>query len=457
MTTQEVNFDGLVGPTHNYAGLSPGNIASTMHAGTIGRPRDAALQGLQKMKRLMDAGLTQGVIPPLERPDVHMLRAFGFGIGRSDEHAVQQAYDESPTMLAACSSASSMWAANAATVTPSADAEDNRVHFTPANLASHLHRSIEARQTGPLLKAIFKGDTFQLHDPLPPVSVLGDEGAANHSRLCKTHADPAVEVFVFGARRVRDSAPDGLVQRTPRSFPARQTYEASRAVARHHRLHENRALFFQQDPDVIDRGVFHNDVIAVANEQTILCHEAWLLGRAEAEDAIRHACAALPTPFEPRFIIIEEADLSVEEAVATYLFNSQLLTLPSGKVVLHCPAEVQQHPRAAAAAQRLVEDADIPIHDVWYSDVRESMRNGGGPACLRLRVVLTQQERDQVAKGCLLNEDIHAKLIDWVNRHYREEVGLDDLKDPALLKESRDALDELTRLLDLGSVYPFQQ
>ena len=75
----ETNFDGLVGPTHSYAGLSYGNVASARNQGAAGNPRKAALQGLAKMEAVAALGLVQGVLPPHERPHVPTLRALGFG------------------------------------------------------------------------------------------------------------------------------------------------------------------------------------------------------------------------------------------------------------------------------------------------------------------------------------------------------------------------------------------
>ncbi|MGL5358123.1 MAG: N-succinylarginine dihydrolase, partial [Shewanella sp.] len=85
----EANFDGLVGPTHNYAGLSFGNVASVTHAAQIANPKAAAKQGLQKAKALADMGLIQGMLAPQERPDLNTLRRIGFS--GSDANVLQQA------------------------------------------------------------------------------------------------------------------------------------------------------------------------------------------------------------------------------------------------------------------------------------------------------------------------------------------------------------------------------
>ncbi len=177
-----VNFDGIPGPTHNYAGLARGNLAAERNARTVANPRAAALQGLAKARALAARGVMQAVLPPHERPDTHALRALGFS--GTDADVVSRAATDAPQLLAACSSAAAMWTANAATVSPSADTLDHRVHFTPANLVSHFHRSLEAPTTTRVLRAIFADPAhFVVHDPLPAAPQTGDEGAANHIRF----------------------------------------------------------------------------------------------------------------------------------------------------------------------------------------------------------------------------------------------------------------------------------
>lgn len=103
----EANFDGLVGPTHNYAGLSFGNVASLNNAALVSNPKAAAKQGLQKAKALADLGMIQGMLAPQERPDLNTLRRIGFS--GSDAQVLQQAAKTAPALLNACCSASSMW------------------------------------------------------------------------------------------------------------------------------------------------------------------------------------------------------------------------------------------------------------------------------------------------------------------------------------------------------------
>jgi succinylarginine dihydrolase len=453
----EANFDGLVGPTHNYAGLSFGNVASQSNEKRVANPKQAALQGLHKMKALADLGYRQAVLPPHERPSVSLLRTLGFGAGvhrggragaHDDAELIRRAAAEAPELLAAASSASAMWAANAATVSPSADTADGRVHFTPANLAFNLHRSIEHGTTQRLLTALFPCERhFAVHAALPGTPVLGDEGAANHTRFCGPYGARGVEFFVYGRRAYGAGV-------APSRYPARQTFEASQAIARRHGLSTDATVFAQQRPDVIDAGVFHNDVIAVGNQQVLFCHEHAFVEQASVYEVLREKLARHGAQLQ--VVEVPDAEVSVGDAVSSYLFNSQLLARADGRQLLVVPQECMENPRVAAWLGRL-QESDGPIAGQRVFDLRESMRNGGGPACLRLRVALNETEIAAVAPSVWMNEALHVVLCDWVERHYRDRLGIEDLADPRLLVESRTALDELTTLLGIGPVYEFQR
>ncbi len=445
MSARELNLDGLVGPTHSYAGLSLGNVASTGSRSAPSDPRAAALEGLEKMRLLADLGVDQAVLPPHERPSIAALRALGFC---GDEAAVlARASREAPGLLAACASASAMWTANAATVAPAADTSDGRVHLVPANLAAKLHRAIEPPGTGRLLQAVFPpGERFAHHPALLGGDALGDEGAANHTRLAPGHDRPGLHVLVYG--READEPPAGR-------FPARQTREASAAVSRLLALPPERVVLVRQSRTAIDAGVFHNDVIAVGNEGLLLWHEDAFADGAAAVEAIAEAYRAV-TGAELSSHRIARGAVSLEDAVASYLFNSQLVTRPDGTVALIAPAECQRRAPVRAAIGVLVDCPDNPVVEARYVDLGQSMRNGGGPACLRLRVVLDEVERAAMAPGVRFDAALHERLAAWVQRHYRDRLEPSDLADPALLEESRGALDELTEILGLGSVYDFQ-
>ncbi len=439
----EANADGLIGPTHSYAGLSPGNLASSLNKGEASNPRAAVLQGLDKMKRLADLGLPQFVLPPHERPDIGFLRSLGFT--GSDARVLEQAWKDAPSFAAAACSASPMWAANAATVTPSADAADGRVHFTPANLQTNLHRSLEHAQTQRSLDALFPDrDRFAVHDALPAVAHLADEGAANHVRLCADHGQPGVNLLVWG----RDAFEpwDG-------PYPARQTRQASEAIVRRHGAAN--PVLAQQSRAAIAGGTFHNDVVCVGALETLFFHDLAFEDTAATQTAIRHAATGL---FDPVFVQVSSADLPLADAISSYLFNSMLIRIPGqDRLTLICPTETRDNPRSHAVAQGLAS-SNGPIGAVEYVDVRQSMRNGGGPACLRLRVVLTEAELAATNTAMRMTDELHARLSIWATTWYRDALTARDLSDPALIDETRGALDELTAILDLGGgFYPFQR
>ncbi len=406
----EANIDGLVGPTHNYAGLSYGNVASQVHALTISNPRQAALQGLRKMKFLADLGIPQLVMPPHPRPDFTTLKRLGF-----------ETFADAPAeLLHQLYSASAMWVANAATVSPSADTADGKVHFTPANLISKFHRAIEPEVTAQYLKHIFKGGHFVHHDPLPAHSAFADEGAANHMRLSSAHGERGTEIFVYG----------GASQK----YPARQSRQASEAIIRLHGLEGARAILLEQSAEAIDAGVFHNDVIAMSNGPLLITHE-------KAYRNIDERTSGFTS------VVIRNKDLPLKDAVSTYFFNSQLITLPNGLMVVIAPSECEGNAAAKACFDRLIAEGHVA--KVHYMDVRESMKNGGGPACLRLRVVLTEAEREAVHKEAWLNDTLYQALCRWIEKHYRDKLTADDLRDGALAEESQRALAELSSLLKI--------
>lgn len=343
-----------------------------------------------------------------------------------------------------------MWTANAATVTPAPDSQDGRLHLTPANLFAMPHRAVEAGATATILRRIF-GDAgrFCVHDPLSGGAALADEGAANHTRLAEAHAGPALHLFAYG-RSTGDRRKDG-----PRHFPARQALEASRAVARRHGIADEHVLFVRQSPDAVDAGVFHNDVICVGHLGTFFVHERAFADGAQAIAEVERRFTQI-TGGGLHTICVPESRVTLETAVRTYLFNSQLLDLSTGGFLLVAPGECGQEESVGAFLDDCVADPECPLREVLHFDLRESMRNGGGPACLRLRVVLRSEDLAALGARVIVDNILLDELEDWVRRHYREALSPADLADPALLEESRQALDELTGILRLGWVYPFQ-
>lgn len=442
----EANFDGIVGPTHNYRGLSPGNFASLRNKGAVSSPKAALKQALSKAKGVADLGIPQFVLPPHERPHVPTLRKLGFS--GTDAEVIEAAFKEAPHILAQVSNASAMWTANAATVAPSVDTMDGRLHLTPASLGEHFHRSLEGPTSARILRAIFSERIADVHDPLPLHPSLGDEGAANHMRFAREQGDAGVHLFVYGQEYGNDG---GL---RPKRYPARQTLEASRALARQNRVKPENVIYAQQNPEAIDAGVFHNDVIAVNGLNVWLLHKEAYVDTDRVIGDVRKAMRG-----NLHVVMADSSDLSFHDAERSYVFNSQILHLPDGRVVIVVPQESMDNPNAKAFLDKVVADTTNPIDDYMVFNVTESMRNGGGPACLRLRVVLSEGEIDDVKNTARVRLDtaLYNDVLAWGDKHYRDRLMGDDLKDPKLLEESRRALDELTQILNIGSVYEFQK
>jgi succinylarginine dihydrolase len=398
MPLREINFDGIVGPSHNYAGLSFGNVASMGHAGEVSQPRAAALQGIEKMRANLALGLAQGIFLPHPRPHRAWLKRLGTTIEEAE-----------PALAANAMSASAMWAANAATVSPGRDTADGKCHLTPANLRTMPHRSHEWISTRDQLQIAFRDEHFEIHPPVP--AAFGDEGAANHMRIAAAHPERGIEVFVYGV--------------SGGAFPARQHVEASRAVARLHLLDPERTIFVQQSEEAIAAGAFHNDVVAVANEQVLFAHEQAFADKQYLLDA----CEKLVPGFE--YVEVAAADVPLEDAVKSYLFNAQLVSPPDGEMTLVVPTEA----RETKSIWNWIEKhlfGNGPIRRVEIVDVRQSMANGGGPACLRLRVVADPTDVDP---RFLVDRAKLDRIADVVARHWPSQIHHSELQQPTLIDE----------------------
>lgn len=446
----EVNFDGLVGITHCYGGLSPGNLPSEQHQGQVSNPRQAALQGLEKMKLLHDLGVKQGVLPPQERPHLPTLRALGFQ--GTLENMLKTATAAAPWLIPPLSSSSSMWTANAATINPSADASDRHVHFTPANMPTYLHRSIEAETTGKILKAIFKNPVFFTHhDSLPFGGIFYDEGSANQLRFCNNYGSPGVQLFVFG----KSFAPLEIPLPEPAQYPARQSKEGSEAIIRLHKIFRDRSVLAQQHPDAIDAGVFHNDLAGFGNQRVFILHEKAFWKQNLVLEELKRKVETI-TEASLQVFEVKEEEIPLAKAVSTYFFNSQLVTLPDQSMALIAPIECQRDEGVQNYLRRLIESRDNPILSTRYVDLSQSLQNGGGPACLRLRVVLNNIELNEMNQSVLFSETLYQQLKNYIIRYYPTRLTLQDLNDPALYQLNQEALNELSKILNLPLIYHFQ-
>jgi succinylarginine dihydrolase len=416
MPLTEVNFDGIIGPSHSYAGLSLGNLAAMHNSGQVSHPRAAALQGLEKMRSNLRLGLMQGLFVPHPRPARGWLRSLG-----------TTPDDAEPALLANAMSASAMWAANAATVSPAPDTSDGRTHLTVANLRSMPHRSHEWPATLAQLRLAFADErTFLVHGPVPPA--FGDEGAANHMRLTERHGSPGVELFVHG------------VSGGP--FPARQHLEASRAVARLHGLDPQRTLFVAQSEEAIAAGAFHNDVVAVANERVLFAHEQAFADKAALLERLGDLFPAL------EYVEVSAAEVSLQDAIRSYLFNAQLVTPSNGQTTLIVPEEARETPRVWSWLTRHLA-GNGPIRRVEVVDVRQSMANGGGPACLRLRVVADPATVDP---RFLVDEPKLDRLAAVIRHEWPENIDPEALGSPGLLRQVERARALLLTQLELSEL-----
>ena len=424
----EVNFDGLIGPTHNYAGLSIGNLASANNAGAVSAPRLAALQGIAKMRRLMALGFKQGIFLPHARPNVGWLRALGFS--GSDAEVLASAWQADRALVANAFSASAMWTANAGTVSPAPDTADGLCHISVANLSTMSHRASECDETERQLRLAFADPRFfRVHSPVP--AAFGDEGAANFMRIVPRSGGGGVEIFVYGEGQSG-------------GFPSRQSRTASEAVARRHGLTFARTMMVRQSDAAIAAGAFHNDVVAVANGHVLFTHE-----QAFADPAALYADLARIVP-DVVILAVPADRVSLETAIGTYLFNSQLVTSADNTMTLVLPAEAREN---AAVWTWLTEQIETggPIRRLEVVDVRESMRNGGGPACLRLRVQVSEGALASIDPRFLLDDTACERIEDVVAREWPEAIGFDDLGDPRLWERCVRARTALTRTLGFGA------
>ena len=415
MAIREINFDGIVGPSHNYAGLSLGNLASALNAGETSYPRAAALQGIAKMRSNLALGLAQGLFVPPPRPATHWLGALGTSYANADQ-----------VLAANAMSASAMWAANAATVSPAPDTGDGRCHLTVANLKTMPHRSLEWPDTLAQLQLAFAASSFMVHAPVPVA--FGDEGAANHMRLASDYGAPGLEIFVYG------------VSGGP--FPARQHVEASRAVARLHRLDPERTFFLAQSEEAIAAGAFHNDVVAVANERVLFAHEQAFADK----DALVDWCMKRMPDMD--YVEVAAADVSLADAIRSYLFNAQLVSPPGDGMTLVAPTECRDTPSVKAWIDRHLA-GNGAIRRVEFVDVRQSMANGGGPACLRLRV---QCDPADVDPRYLVDDTKLEQIEATIEQHWPDQIDGQAIQSASVVAAVAAARAALLDMLGLGEL-----
>jgi succinylarginine dihydrolase len=244
-------------------------------------------------------------------------------------------------------------------------------------------------------------------------------------RLTARHGEAGLELFVYGV--------------SGGAFPARQHLQASKAIARLHGLDPERTLFVEQSEEAIAAGAFHNDVVAVANENVLFAHELAFADR----NAVLAFCEKRLPGFE--LVEVPSADVPIGDAIASYLFNAQLVSPPDGEMTLVVPTEARETPTVWAWLEKHVS-GNGPIRRVEVVDVRQSMANGGGPACLRLRVVA---DPETVDPRFMVDDAKLDRLSEVVRRNWPVEIDTVDLQKPALVKDVEAARKALLEELDL--------
>ena len=443
---KEIDFACLPGPTHNFGALAYGNKASEANRGKPSNPQAAIQQVITKIAHLGREGVLQVVLPPHERPHVQTLRSLGFS--GTDQQIIEKAHKANPMLLTQICSSSAMWSANAATVAPSCDTMDGKLHITPASMQANFHRAIEAPFAQRIFEHVFRPlieeGGAEIHQALPYYPGLGDEGAANHMRFANDHGEQGVHLFVYG-KNDQDTG-----QPVPQKYPARQQLSASQSLARLNRLPENRVIYVQQNPDAIDAGVFHNDVISVANLTV------WMLDKGTYLDTTK-VISDVRAALQGNLQVAISTNLDFETIRRTYVFNSQIVSLPNGQMMLIAAKEAQDNPATLAYIQSVIDDPTNPISKVEFFDLTQSMNNGGGPACLRLRIAMSEAERGKMQGRILLDQKLELELRAWADKYYPEHLEQENLRDPQTLINARTAYDELTQILQLGSIYDFQR
>jgi succinylarginine dihydrolase len=430
----EIQVDRIVGPTHHFGGLGVGNVASTRHAGEVSNPAAAALEGLGKMRLIARLGVEQMILPPQQRPDYALLDSVGFP--GHDTGSLVDALDQAPSILSAAMSCSAMWTANAATVCPAIDARQGHLSITIANLNASLHRAIESQGTERELRNLF-GSVARVRTAMAGGSALRDEGAANHMRLGSPDNQAGIHLFVYG---------DG--QPTPHTYWPRQTFAASQAVARNLQLDPSQVFFLKQHPRAIDAGAFHNDVVAASHHNLLLYHESAYqdLGQLDRVAlAYRKACDRELVRVE-----VSENQLPLDSAIATYLFNSQIVSPadPSAAPVLICPSQVQTDARASRLVASWRNERQI-FSEVHFVELGQSMSGGGGPACLRLRVPVTEDQLDLVPARARWSEALDELLREVIETHYPTRLTLPDLASEDVVREAHQAQRLICELLNV--------
>ena len=428
----EVYFETLPGMTHCYED-------------EIANPKEAALQLLNKMKFLDSLGIKQVVLPPQEHPYMPLLKRIGFeGTTKDKLTSLKKA---APWLIPQICMSSNH---RNATVCPSIDSANSHLHFTPANQASSFMRSQDTEPTNRLLKALFKNPVFfEIHPPLPAVEFFYDEGAKNHFRFCKNYGSPGVQLFTFG----KSYQPSLTPLPFPEKIAARQSKEASEAITRLHRTYPGHNVFAFQNPNAIDLGTSHSDLLAISNQNLLLIHSRALWKQSDIIKQLKKLVADV-SGTELTVIEITEKQLALKAALESHFFNSQIITLSDNSMTLISSNTCKEF--ESGFLKEILEDNDNPIGSIHFVDLSEINKKGGGPASTCLQVVMNASELSEISESVFFRESLYHQLVDHVNKSYPTSLSITDLSDPNLYLKFMDSLNEICHILNLKGIYSFQ-
>ena len=369
---KQVFIDTIPGPTNHFGGHAVGNIASMNSKNNILNPQKAALEWLEKVKKVAMIGGNQFVLPPQRRPLTHKKK----------------------TLTQSDISSSFIWMANAGLFIPRIDTQLENNQFIPANMKQSEHRNIEHPFHQYWLKKILKYSKCNFHKILD----INDEGSANSIRLWHKKNQCGVNIFVYGKPNAR--------------YPIRQSKSSCEKIInitkpRHY-------ILLEQTKEAIDAGVFHNDVIAFGFKNTIICHEkAFSNQKQELKKLKKIFTNSLNAPLN--IVEIANNSLSLNAAVKTYLFNSQVIEI-NNKFELICPIEVKENPNSYKITEKWVTNG--LFNKVHFVNIKSSLKNGGGPACLRLCLYLNDNEVKKIPTKFKLDKTKYKKISKIILEHY---------------------------------------
>ena len=414
MTPHYCCIDTIIGPTYHYGGLALGNTHSLDHKHVVANPKKAALQGLSKMKLLRDHGISQYVLPAYVRDYKGLVQGYYNNQGDFEDN-LKRLYDENLDIFSSFFSASSAWLANAWTMTPSIDSSDGRYHVSPASLNACFHRQLDVKQTIAILTNRLCSKTYiTCHHPSP----FFDEGAANMIRL--SAGGKGLYLFVSGSSDTK-------------RFKSRHDKRSWQRLVSQHQLDPDYVIYLTQHPDAIDAGVFHNDVISFGVDDLLVVHENAFVDQPNYCDTILEryfSCFGT----DLTLIQIPDSILPLKDAVNSYFFNSQLVRKDDNRYLLLVPSRCKGLPVMDYFVSIVAKKWESQL-EIMVCDVEESIKNGGGPACLRNSMDVYDDPKLIFDDRYLFTLEKYDDFVRLVNQYYPSSLELNDFLSVSFLND----------------------